>query len=450
MNGLTAEEIMTIVSETIKKQLDLRVEKINTPPVNQNASNNTESYVAFASGVGRRRREELPESFVEYDVGPSDSASQLGGSELETVDYNAPNQLIMSTDRNNDVLSRVTRGETRVNINEPRLITVDNSDINVVLADGTVGDASLVEVDSDNEESTVLYQDDDLSNRLVPSELMDRIDATFGSDESEASFLYMNEVPAESTSDLTLAVHQKDKYSASNDIRASNSLNINDRIARVGYKASREAMAFKDDLRNSRNEASTLSRRVRTSIHRGLPVEATASYTREKKKKLAHLTAVAMPSVKSMVTKNKAKFTTTFNGKQKLIKKVTLRKKKKKQNIATVSEVTASRPEEPPADEVHQKQQRRARRKRRLVDEQAQYKVRMRREQASRTKKKRRSAPSISSELQGRLETVTAGERLVTKPEGVAAADIDDYFNDRDMHNSSYGASNVSSSDLYD
>ena len=48
----------------------------------------------------------------------------------ETVDYNAPNQLIMSTlydGGRSAQLQQVTQSETRVNISEPQLVTVDNA-----------------------------------------------------------------------------------------------------------------------------------------------------------------------------------------------------------------------------------------------------------------------------------------------------------------------------------
>ena len=114
-----------------------------------------------------------PELIQGYDVEPSDSASNINvdlfdvgnENELGTVDYNAPNQLLMSRSSTKSQLTQVTQGHTTVNINEPNVITADNTDVNAVLEDGSVGDLTVDEVDVEREDNFLISQE--LRDRTV-------------------------------------------------------------------------------------------------------------------------------------------------------------------------------------------------------------------------------------------------------------------------------------------
>ena len=130
-----------------------------------------------------------------YDVEPSDSASQISVSYFSdstaaasTVDYNEPNELVMTKEDNGASLPQVTQSETRVNIKEPQLVTVGNTDVNAILDDGSVGDLVLEEVDAD----TVT------EDELIPGDLQRRLDFAFGTETTAGSHIFVDQVPSES------------------------------------------------------------------------------------------------------------------------------------------------------------------------------------------------------------------------------------------------------------
>ena len=103
VQSLTNEQILNAVSEAVKTELKLVVQRVVVPERNKNASSSTKSYVAYATSNSNSG--DLPESIItNYDVDSSDSASQINNNndddddenDLSTVDYNAPNQLIMN------------------------------------------------------------------------------------------------------------------------------------------------------------------------------------------------------------------------------------------------------------------------------------------------------------------------------------------------------------------
>jgi hypothetical protein len=323
-NGLTHRQMMEAISAAVKSELKMIIKKVVVPTRNQNSSSSTKSYLAYASTVdysgdaaaaaaAADEREELLESVLEneisiqgLDVQPSDSASQVNDFfnvdddtvELETVDFNAPNQLIMSSSSSSSSNGRMREGYTNVNINEPKIITADNTDVNAVLNDGSVGDLTVEEIDVTD-------------SKLIPDELKERLYHVFGTEDGSVSSsnVLMNEVPSESAvPQQTLSTHQKNKYSASNDIRRSNFENITYRIAKVSNKADKELAELRSKLRKQRDEKSTLNRHIENSIKRGLiKSEELADREFEVKKthKLEKLRALAIPSVKAMEVKNK-------------------------------------------------------------------------------------------------------------------------------------------------
>ena len=459
VNSMTNEQIMQAVSAAIKNELDMFVQKVVVPERNENASSSTKSFVAYASSLdyaGGGGGSELPESDISqqhsnvttqlYDVEPSDSASQTGGHQqppsksetvvssvayfsdsttvddgslyntATTIDYNEPNQLIMTDDTGTN-LRQMTQSETRVNIKEPQLVTVDNTDINTVLDDGTVGDLVLNEVD---------VQDDD--GGLLPDDLQRRLDLTFGSETSGSSgHIFMDEVPSESAvPSRTLSTQQKNKYSASDDIRRNNFNNITARIAKVAGKADRELAQFRNRLnrQGEKTKRATLNRHVTANINRGLlKVDpSTESFKEEKKEKLKEEMETAINSVKIMEKKNKERVTKSLHK----IKKVVLKKsaavvKQKKSTVKTkpnkMVAIVKSTTKEKEVAQLN-------RRKRRLVEEQTQYKVNIRKQKTVK-KKKTTSATNVQDvqDVNARLRQIenlqrNMPERLVLKPLG--------------------------------
>ena len=181
-------------------------------------------------------------------------------NDLSTVDYNAPTQLIMNR-RDDGRLAKVSTGETIVTIDEPQLVTVSNTNVNAVLNDGSVGDLGFVKKYNDED-------DDDESRFSLPSELQERLGVL--EEEEATTTILMNENPSELNYDDAMfnsntnagAIKSKNKYSASNDIRESNFVNISSRFTRISNKISRDIEDFKRSLRTSRDERSAIDRLV--------------------------------------------------------------------------------------------------------------------------------------------------------------------------------------------
>ena len=64
--SLTNEQILSLVRDTIKNEVQIIINKVTIPPRNTNNSNTTKTYVAYASEVGRERGD-----LVESELGSS-------------------------------------------------------------------------------------------------------------------------------------------------------------------------------------------------------------------------------------------------------------------------------------------------------------------------------------------------------------------------------------------
>ena len=299
------EEILNAVSEAVKTELKLVVQRVVVPERNKNAPSSTKSYVAYATSSSNSG--DLPESIItNYDVDSSDSASQINNNnddenDLSTVDYNAPNQLIMNR-RDDGRLAKVSTGETIVTIDEPQLVTVSNTNVNAVLNVGSVGELGFVKKYNDN--------DDDVESRFsLPSELQERLGVL--EEEEATTTILMNENRSELNYDDAMfnsntnagAIKSKNKYSASNDIRESNFVNISSRFTRISNKISRDIEDFKRSLCTSRGERSAIDRLVRTNRRRGLldnNESATTTFDREKEARLDDIVETARTSVRQL------------------------------------------------------------------------------------------------------------------------------------------------------
>ena len=436
VNRMSDEEIMQAVSAVVKNELNMRIQKVVVPERNENSSSSTKSFLAYAStvdyggGGDARRGEELSESVLSseldaaeapqyYDVEPSDSASQISVSYFSDstaaasiVDYNEPNQLVMTKEDNGASLRQVTQSETRVNIKEPQLVTVGNTVVNAILDDGSVGDLVLEEVDADT-----VAEDE----QLIPEELQKRLDFAFGT----GSHIFVDQVPSESAvPSSTLATQQKDKYSASNDIRASNFNNITSRLAKIAGKANRELVQVENrlDRQGERAKRAALNRYVKANIGRGL-LEAnpsTQSFEEDKKEQLEEKTELAMGSVKIMEKTNRDRVTKSLHK----LKKVVLKKpvsttihKKKKTSIKTSIKTKPTATKATVKTTTKAKEAKLNTRKRRLIEEQVQYKVNIRKQQSAKKKRSATAVQDVNARLR-HIENLQRNmlERLVTKP----------------------------------
>ena len=317
----------------------------------------------------------------------------------------------MTKEDNGASLRQVTQSETRVNIKEPQLVTVGNTDVNAILDDGSLGDLVLEEVDAD----TVT------EDELIPEDLQRRLDFAFGTETTASSHIFVDQVPSESAvPSSTLATQQKDKYSASNDIRASNFNNITSRLARIAGKANRELVQVENrlDRQGERAKRVSLNRYVKANIGRGL-LEAnpsTRSFEEDKKEQLEEKTELAMGSVKIMEKTNRDRVTKSLHK----LKKVVLKKpvsttihKKKKTSIKTKPTATRATVE----TTTKAKEAKLNTRKRRLVEEQVQYKVNIRKQQSAKRKRNAAAVQDVNARLR-HIENLQRNmpERLVTKP----------------------------------
>ena len=279
---------------------------------------------------------------------------------------------------------------------------------------------------------------------LIADDLQQGIKLNFGSESSDANpHVFMNEVPSESAvPNRTLATHKKNKYSASNEIRANNFNNITSRIARISNKADRHLSQLKNKLRERKKERVTIDRHVRTNTKRGLlevnPAEE--AFKDDEEERLQQITSQAIPSVKIMEIVNKEKVATKelpnyVNNKTKKIKKATLQRQKRYKNVTStaVKKRIKTKPPTVVASVEEDTQQNkikinaaRSRRKRRPVEEQLQYKVNIRKQKAIKKKRQQSTTGDVEEtqylrDVNARLRTIENLQRnmpgrLVTKP----------------------------------
>ena len=207
--------------------------------------------------------------------------------------------------------------------------------------------------------------------------------------------ILMNEVPSESSvPQQTLATHQKDKYSASNDIRRSNFNNITSQLARISNKADQELADLKMKLRKEQNDKATLKRHEKAKINRGLFEKdpSVPEFSFKATKKMKALTIPAIPSAKALENKNKEKLKTRLipryaYQKQHKIKKLVIQGKgrKKVKSAKKVQPTKVTVEEETQQEKINQNMK--LSRKRRLINEQKQY-VNISKQKAIKKKKK--------------------------------------------------------------
>ena len=302
VNALSTTALLKIVSQAVEDKMALFVKKVVVPEDNRNSSSSTKSYLAYASTVDYGGEvtwgNQVEESVHPYDIQdeiqdvlPSDSASQLGEveekefeaygdglSNLSTVDYNAPNQLILSTVNEN--LQEVYESQVKVNIREPRQVLADNSEVDVVSENGQIGDVDLLEYDiaSDGEVEEEVEEEE---VQQLPSDLQDRIEQDDILNTPIQQLVYIDEIPSENVE--IAEGNAKNKYTISRDIKSSNNFNITQRLARLGKKAQKDQTSLNNVIRKSKDRNKTISENVKTAIEKGLLEKRHNIGTRAKK-----------------------------------------------------------------------------------------------------------------------------------------------------------------------
>lgn len=236
VSNMDNQTLMNAIRDIVLKELELKINKVTVPERNENISSSTKKYTAYASpsllsesNIGEDADQET--LLYNIEIQPSDSASQVDGQDdsasLNTIDYNAPGALLYessSTRGSGGELKPVSRKSTFLTIAEPNVLTSIGQNVERVLNDNEV-------VNNVTEEYDVP------ENRLISSELNERIRNTIGDDYEHEEFvipsiLTNNDFGKSNLPEQSLSNIQKDQFSAAKEIEDNNST-INNTIKRI-------------------------------------------------------------------------------------------------------------------------------------------------------------------------------------------------------------------------
>ena len=303
--------LMNAIRSIVQKELDLKINKVVVPERNENISSSTKKYTAYAtpsllseSDIG----EDVDQETLLYNVEiqPFDSASQVALQEinhndtesLNTIDYNAPGALVYETSSTNisgKELQPASKKSTLLTIAEPTVLTTIGQNVDRVLHDNKVVSNVTEEYDVPN-------------NRLISSELNERIRNTISSDYDDEeisvpSILTNTDSGKSNIPEQSLSNIQKDQFSAAKEIEDVNSVidNTIKKIAKlsesqVSAKATRKdkvkisKIRREEARRKSHNEMLINKRRGITLRKSAIPPYNTVAdhpdYTKKEKERL--------------------------------------------------------------------------------------------------------------------------------------------------------------------
>lgn len=242
VSNMNNQSLMNTIRDIVLKEFKLIINKVTVPERNENISSSTKKYTAYAtpsllseSDIGEDWDQET--LLYNVEIQPSDSASQVGSREIDqeddssslnTINYNAPGALVYEssslTRGNRGELKPVSRKSTLLTIAEPTVITSIGQNVGRVLDDNEVVNNVTVEYDVPK-------------NRLISSELNERIRNTIGNDYDDdehvvPSILTNTESGKSNLPEHCLSNIQKDQFSAAKEIEDTNS-KIGDTIKRI-------------------------------------------------------------------------------------------------------------------------------------------------------------------------------------------------------------------------
>ena len=311
VNNLSTEEMLSLVKDTIKNEVNLLIQKVVVPE-NTKTSTSTRSYVAYATeggGGGDLLESEISKkSTIKYnvDVSADDSASQANfNNDLSTVDYGAGETILQASfGEEEDEDLKVPPPQTLITIGEPQVITADSEE------------TKIVNPNSLTIENNVTIESE--GSDLISSELNERIEAAAafeGVEEEEFNSILVDGNASEfARPNEVLSTSEKNVYSISEDL-IKNNMSIKNRIAKLSNKANIEVNKLSKSIKTNRGRVSILSKSYVKSLKRDIEkssIEAVTDEYKSREKKIHERNAEkSVPSFieekKAMVKRVKAK-----------------------------------------------------------------------------------------------------------------------------------------------
>ena len=253
ISNMSTQTLMNSIRAVVLEELELKINKVTVAQRNENISSSAKKYTAYAtpsllteSNIGADDDAEEKTILYNVEVQPSDSASQVDAigrenddedlASLNTIDYNNPGMLVYesSSKREDSDLKPVSRRSTLLTISEPTVITGIGGNVDRVL-------------DDNNVLSNVTKEYDVPKNKLISSELDERIKNTIGADYENDEFI----MPPVLTNthhgksemfEQSLSNNQKDKFSATKEIEETMA-SIDETIKKIAVISEKQIIA---------------------------------------------------------------------------------------------------------------------------------------------------------------------------------------------------------------